>query len=69
MKHFIILGSSFALLALLVACTPKEAPAPAEEPGPTEPEVAQPVPVPAGSPTQVFWGDTHLHSSIRRTPI
>jgi hypothetical protein len=45
------------------ACEPKEAPVPAEEPLPTEPAPAKPIAVPAGSPSQVFWGDTHLHTS------
>ena len=40
------------------ACKPKEAPAPAEEPPPPKPVAA-----PSGSPSQAFWGDTHLHTS------
>ena len=45
------------------ACKPKEAPAPAEEPPPPKPAPAKPVAAPSGSPSQVFWGDTHLHTS------
>ena len=45
-------------------CAPKEAPAPAKEPPPPpEPAPAEPVAAPAGSPSRVLWGDTHLHTS------
>ena len=64
MKNRIALASTITLLTLLgLGCAPKEAPAPVEEPAPAEPAPPKPMAAPAGSPTQVFWGDTHLHTS------
>ncbi len=54
---------TLTVLALATACASKEPSASTEEPPPVEPPPAKPVAAPPGSATQVFWGDTHLHTS------
>ena len=59
----IVISLAVCLLTVgAVACSPK-AEAPAPEPAPVPEPEPTPIAMPAGAPSQVFWGDTHLHTS------
>ncbi len=63
MNRIIRILSAAFLVSAMGACTPKDAPAPKEEAPPAEPASAKPIAAPAGSPSKLLWGDTHLHTS------
>jgi hypothetical protein len=65
MSRIVLLWTVAVFALWTAACSGKDTSAPAAEPEASAPEPApaQSMKAPAGSPSKVFWGDTHLHTS------